>query len=84
MKRSEMIDHIKEELLELRDMRKYSNETDENYYKRKADSLLAMIEGMGMLPPNYCIKTEDTELGYTTGVMSYYIDGNTNWEKEDT
>lgn len=51
MKRSEMVDHIKEELLEIQDMRKYSNETDENYYTRKADSLLAMIEGMGMLPP---------------------------------
>lgn len=51
MKRSVPIDFIKDELLEIFENRKFSNETDEAYYKRKAAGILDMLEGLGMLPP---------------------------------
>jgi hypothetical protein len=51
MKRSEMIDHIVAEMVDAEANRKYSNEAGEAYFKRRAVSLLDMIEGFGMLPP---------------------------------
>ena len=75
MKRSEMLEIIAEFIY---DRSEYSM----RLAREDAEVLLTLIEKQGMLPPNYCIKTENTELGYTTGVMSYYIDGNANWEKE--
>jgi len=51
MKRSEMKDHIYEEIKEALENRQYSNETDEKYWRRKSAGLLDMILGLGMLPP---------------------------------
>ena len=51
MKRSEMIEHIAAEMVDATASRKYSNETEEAYYKRKATGILDMIEGFGMSPP---------------------------------
>ena len=50
MKRSEMIEHISEELLDIMEIR-FSTEKETQYCKRKAADLLDMIEGFGMLPP---------------------------------
>lgn len=51
MKRSEMVEHIAHELLDIAESRAYSNESNQSYYARQASGLLAMIEGFGMLPP---------------------------------
>jgi hypothetical protein len=51
MKRSEMVEFITDELMEIYEKRQYSNETDLKFFTRHAKGLLAMIEGMGMLPP---------------------------------
>lgn len=51
MKRSELIDFIKDELVEINNCRRLSNEKDEKYYLRKAAGMLDMIEGFGMIPP---------------------------------
>ena len=52
MKRSEMIEHISEELLDIIRIR-FSTEDETQYCKRKAADLLDMIEGFGMQPPGY-------------------------------
>lgn len=51
MKRSEMENHIKEQLMHDIANRKFSNETDDAYWHRKSKDLLAMLLGFGMLPP---------------------------------
>ncbi len=51
MKRSEMIDHIYEEIKEFLEKRQYSNETDEKYWKRRSAAILDMLLGFDMLPP---------------------------------
>jgi hypothetical protein len=45
MKRSEMIDHIKEVMLEAYRQRRYSREEDDKYFYRKAEDMLAMLLG---------------------------------------
>lgn len=69
MKRSEMNDHIYEEIKEALDNRQYSNETDEAYWRRRSAQILDMVLGFGMLPP-------------TTTLKKLWIDDNA-WESED-
>lgn len=53
MKRSEMVEHIQEELKELIQSVSHSSEKAmQHQIRAKADSILAMLEGMGMLPPD--------------------------------
>ena len=77
-KRTEMVDHIYEEIADMLVNRQYSNETDMEYYKRKADGLLAMIEGFGMNPPNITI--EELVPGSLSAVNRHYY---ACWEPEE-
>lgn len=51
MKRSEMLDHMYQDIIEALASRASSNETDEKYWRRKVEGLLDMQLGFGMLPP---------------------------------
>lgn len=63
MKRSEMVAFIYDEVKEALDMRKYSNETDEAYWRRRSTQLLDMVLGFGMLPPSKCDTGKCSEIG---------------------
>jgi hypothetical protein len=65
MKRSEMVQFIQEELMEILEFRQYTNESIEDYSKRKAQSMLSMIEGFGMQPPDaFFPETSDIYEGF--------------------
>ena len=51
MKRSEMIEHIAQELIDIAVDEKSHKTAYQGYFQRKAADLLDMIEGFGMLPP---------------------------------
>ena len=54
MKRSEMVEHIRAELEEM--LKEHHNVSDKRYphwINGKASSMLDMMEGFGMLPPQY-------------------------------
>lgn len=51
MKRSEMLDHIKEDLLEKLKHRWLERGETDKWAEYTANQLLDMIEGFGMLPP---------------------------------
>jgi hypothetical protein len=51
MKRSEMLEHIRSELRETMHGLSISNEKINQYFWRRANGLLDMIEGFNMLPP---------------------------------
>lgn len=56
MKRSEMIEHLEEELLdyiECLNLRK----SDKGYSKHRAAGILDMLEGFGMLPPKTILES---------------------------
>jgi hypothetical protein len=72
MKRSEIIEHIAAEMVDAAASRKYSNETEQAYYKRKASGILDMLLGFGMEPPSKCDTGKCSEIGC----------GN-EWEAED-
>ena len=53
MKRSEMLEHIEEELWELlRVLETASDKSEPHIVKNKADGILAFMEGFGMQPPH--------------------------------
>lgn len=52
MKRSEMLDHIKEDLLEKLKHRWLERGETDKWADYTANQLLDMIEGFGMLPPS--------------------------------
>ena len=63
MKRSEMIEHIAQELIDVAvDERSYKT-AYRAYFQRKAADLLDMIEGFGMQPP-LNINSEDFPFAY--------------------
>lgn len=49
MKKSELLEHIKEETLEWVNKRKYSNETDDAYWTRFSDTLLGILLGFDVV-----------------------------------
>jgi hypothetical protein len=75
MKRSEMIDHIKEVMLEAYRQRRYSREEDDKYFYRKAEDMLAMLLGLGMQPPLVEWQGE-LPLNFDMPIRGYH------WEKE--
>ena len=77
MKRTEMVDHIYEEIADMLVNRQYSNETDMKYYRRKADALLTMIEGFGMLPPFNRPWMDSSNGESSTDIRNY------KWDKEN-
>lgn len=88
MKRSEMIEHIAEELMDVVN----AIEKDRPYFQRKAADLLDMIEGFGMQPPPYSIKVDrlptniEKRNGYwLVSATGYYeIVKKEGWESEVT
>lgn len=76
MKRDEMIEFICDEIKDSLNMRQYSGETDEKYWKRKSAQILDMIEGFGMLPPPR-MRYIETENGNTL------CSEDCSWECED-
>lgn len=55
MKRSEMIGHIKEDLLEKLKHRWFERGETDKWAEFTANELLDMIEGFGMLPPEIIV-----------------------------
>lgn len=74
MKRSEMIDYI---LGEIEDIAKeyihVNSEEHDRFFTSRANGLLDMIEGFGMVPPDY-LKQE------SCGCCSFYVEH--DWESE--
>lgn len=79
MKRSEMIEHIAEEMIDAVRSREFSNETEDAYHKRKASYILDMLEGFGMLPPETDIENK-RDLGQ--GLIVTYINKERKWAPE--
>lgn len=77
MKRTEMIEHIAEELLNIVNAHAHSWQDEEKFCSRKASDLLDMIEGFGMRPPEredlVEIKPDDENV-YKTSYGSPAID----------
>ena len=87
MKRSEMIEHIKEELEEFIDDHERSTSKRVPYLiKNKADGLLAMLEGFGMLPPlnedNYHYMDNSDRVD-SNRIKQLYSWEENEWEEED-
>lgn len=80
MKRSEMNDHIYEEIKEFLEKRQYSNETDEKYWRRRSASILDMLLGFGMLPPKIIVQEPDNDSGCIE--ESSYSFMRNEWEDE--
>ncbi len=78
MKRSEMIEHIAQELLYVAVDEGLYKTAQHGYFQRKAADLLDMIEGLGMLPPPYTFEQEvvNNPTGDTISVIDY------DWEDE--
>lgn len=57
MLRKEMIEFIRQEVMDAVKNREYSNESDDKYYFRKAEGILTMLEGFGMPPPAVAVHT---------------------------
>lgn len=75
MKRSEMIEHIYDELLTKLEHYKLKQDSDV-WAEYVANELLDMIEGFDMLPP--CLSSEKCQF-----LMHKYIDPNFNmWDEE--
>jgi hypothetical protein len=51
MKRSEMVEYIKSEMVDAAKQAVSSRQKEEIYWQKKAEGLLDMIEGLGMFPP---------------------------------
>lgn len=79
MKRSEMLDLIRDEIIELHEgLNLCTAKRKPHYLKYRTDSMLDMIEGLGMIPPKW-INRE--------GVNEFPPDGmecvHFTWEPED-
>lgn len=74
MRRSEMIEHIAQELLYIA----VDETAQHGYFQRKAADLLDMIEGFGMQPPPYTFKHKvvNPDTVETISVTNY------EWEDE--
>lgn len=57
MKRSEMLDHIKEDIISNLDHRWLASGQRDRWAIYVANQLLDMVEGFGMLPPEIELKT---------------------------
>lgn len=77
MKKSEMVEHITAELLNVAKDRQHSNETDEKYCARKAEGILDMMLGFGMAPPKITILPDS----YNRAEGSYGFEVH-EWEEE--
>lgn len=53
-----MLDYMYQEIIEALASKANSNETDEKYWRRKVEGLLAMQLGFGMLPPHRDVMIE--------------------------
>jgi len=71
MKKSEMLDHMYQDIIEAIASRASSNETDEKYWRRKVEGLLDMQLGFGMLPP-------------MQPIPEYAFQAPNEWEPEDS
>ena len=78
MKRSEMIEHIAQELLYVAVDEGLYKTAQHGYFQRKAADLLDMIEAFGMQPPPYTFKHEvvNPDTVETISVTNY------EWEDE--
>lgn len=77
MKRSEMLDHIKEDLLEKLKHRWLERKETDKWAEFTANQLLDMIEGFGMLPPE--LKEESFKM-LPSGEIIYNVN---KWESEE-
>jgi hypothetical protein len=94
MKRSEMLDHIKEDLLEKLKHRWLERKETDKWAEFTANQLLDMIEGFGMLPPPkvieavteslaYCYYNKISEFKDIDGWYYFDRDNSQLWEPED-
>lgn len=90
MKRSEMLNHIKEDLLEKLKHRWLERGETDKWAEYTANQLLDMIEGFGMLPPPTKTDTVTSYLVYcyypeVTGNATDQLDITNSqlWEPED-
>jgi len=75
MKRSEMLQYIEEELLEFhKNYQQASDKAKKHKLKNASESILAMIEGFGMVPPLYI---PNGALGYPDQALAEH-----EWEEE--
>ncbi len=82
MKKSEMIDHMSEEVSSALRGRQYSNETDDKYWTRKMTDILDMQLGFGMLPPERFRDKDWNETGITYSQWIQLSGKINEWEKE--
>ena len=87
MKRSEVLNHIKEDLLEKLKHRWLERGETDKWAEFTANQLLDMIEGFGMLPPLAPVSRTEVLSKFNNGqqvVGSFtYIDHKNEWEPED-
>lgn len=85
MKRSEMLDHIKEDLLEKLKHRWLERGEIDKWAKFTANELLDMVEGFGMLPPLHTFKDqhEDYCATYDDDECNCNPVRDNQWEPED-
>lgn len=84
MKRSEMLDHIKEDLLEKLKHRWLERGETDKWAEFTANQLLDMIEGFGMLPPETKALPQDfVNLGFTQEFLDEHEFKVNRWEPED-
>ena len=84
MKRSEMLLHIKEMLLEIEAKKKNVRPNDLKFYDRQAADILDMLLGFGMSPPETLIETENPLVPGDININGkWYTPGRLVWEDED-
>ena len=84
MKRSEMLDHIKEDLLEKLKHRWLERGETDKWAEFTANELLDMIEGFGMLPPlTKALPYDFTNTGFTQDFLDEHEFKVNRWEPED-
>lgn len=84
MKRSEMLDHIKEDLLEKLKHRWLERGETDKWAEFTANQLLDMIEGFSMLPPETKALPQDfVNLGFTQEFLDEHEFKVNRWEPED-
>lgn len=84
MKRSEMLDHIKEDLLEKLKHRWLERGETDKWAEFTANQLLDMIEGFDMLPPlTKALPQDFVNLGFTQEFLDEHEFKVNRWEPED-
>lgn len=84
MKRSEMLDHIKEDLLEKLKHRWLERGETDKWVEFTANELLDMIEGFGMLPPESSRSRRTTMFDLQHAQYAYIWDEDDFFEEQES